>query len=135
MAQAVLGYYARPGMMTSAGAHAGRLAGLPPGIAGAAGVTHGALVHEHLTALYGFSLPDDRRDSVHLRRAERLLERIIAADGRPLDVARPAAERVAGLTADPDATLAPLRALLAEDDRVAVPALVRNALRGRDEPV
>jgi hypothetical protein len=248
--------------------------------------------------LYGFSLPDERRDTVHLRRAERLLERIAAADGRPLDVARPAAgriaancrqftvlsltmlrargtpararcgfgayfgggyfgggffedhwvcevwdaarrrwvladaqldavqrdrfgirfdvldvprdqfltageawrryragqadparfglsvvgesgdwwiagnlmrdaaalcglellpwdcwgvmprpgepidagrlalfDRLAALTAEPDATLAPLRALLAEDDRVAVPPLVRNALRGRDEPV
>ncbi|HEY6481456.1 MAG TPA: transglutaminase domain-containing protein [Streptosporangiaceae bacterium] len=289
----VLGYYARPGVMTSAGTHAGRLAGLPPGIAGAAGVTHGVLVHEHMTALYGFSLPPERRDTVHLRRAERLLERIAAADGRPLDEARPVTERtaancrqftvlaltmlraqgtpararcgfaayfgggffedhwvcelwdadrqrwvladaqldavhrdqfgigfdvldvprdqfltageawrrfragqadparfglsvigesgdwwiagnlmrdaaalcglellpwdcwgvmprpgepidagrlalfdrLAGLTADPDATLAPLRALLAEDDRVAVPALVRNALRGCLEPV
>jgi hypothetical protein len=292
-AQAVLGYYARPGVMTSAGTQAGRLAGLPPGIGAAAAVTHGVLVHEHLADLYGITLPRDRRDTVHLRRAERLLERIAAADGRPLDVARPAAgrmaancrqftvlavtmlraqgtpararcgfgayftqgyfedhwvcerwdagrqrwvladaqldavqqdrfgigfdvldvprdqfltageawrrfragqadparfglsvvgesgdwwiagnlmrdaaalcglellpwdcwgvmprpgepigagelelfDRLAGLTADPDATLAPLRALLAEDGRVAVPPLVRNAVRGRDEPV
>jgi hypothetical protein len=44
-------------------------------------------------------------------------------------------DRLAGLTADPDATLPPLRALLAEDGRLAVPPLVRNALRGRAEPV
>ena len=37
MAQDVLGYYPRPGVMTSAGAQAGRLAGLPPGIGGRPG--------------------------------------------------------------------------------------------------
>jgi hypothetical protein len=92
----VLGYYRRPGLMTSAGAQAGLLAGLPADIGGLAGVTHGVLVHEHLAGLYGFRLPDERRDSVHLRRAEQLLERISAEDDRPLDVARPAARRVAG---------------------------------------
>jgi Transglutaminase-like superfamily len=92
----VLGYYERPGVMTSAGSQAGLLAGLPAGIGGLAGVTHGVLVHEHLAGLYGFQLPDERRDSVHLRRAEQLLERIITEDGRPLGVARPAAQRVAG---------------------------------------
>jgi hypothetical protein len=92
----VLGYYGQPGVMTSAGAQAGLLAGLPADAAGLAAVTHGVLVHEHLTGLYGFTLPDERRDSVHLRRAEQLLERIAAEDARPLGVARPAAQRVAG---------------------------------------
>ena len=93
----VLAYYQRPGVMTSAGSQAGLLAGLPADIGGLAGLTHGVLVHEHLTGLYGFELPDGRRDSVHLRPAEQLLERIITEDGRPLDVARPAAKRVAGV--------------------------------------
>jgi hypothetical protein len=92
----VLGYYGQPGVMTSAGAQAGLLAGLPADAAGLAAVIQGVLIHEHLTGLYGFTLPDERRDSVHLRRAEQLLERIAAADSRPLDVARPAAQRVAG---------------------------------------
>jgi hypothetical protein len=91
-----LGYYQRPGVMTSAGAQAGLLDGLPAGVGALAGVAQGVLVHEHLTRLYGFELPADRRDSVHLRPAERLLERIAAQDARPLDVARPPAGRVAG---------------------------------------
>jgi hypothetical protein len=91
-----LGYYRQPGLMTSAGGQAGLLAGLPGDIGGLAAVTHGVLVHEHLTALYGLTLPPERRDSVHLRRAEQLLERIRAADGRPLGEARPAPRRVAG---------------------------------------
>lgn len=92
----VLGYYRQPGVMTSAGAQAGLLAGLPGDVGGLAGVTHGVLVHEHLAGLYGFEMPDERRDSVHLRPAERLLERISAEDGRPLGTARPAPARVAG---------------------------------------
>ena len=97
MPQDVLDYYTRPGVMTSAGSQARLLAGLPPGIGGLAAVTQGVLVHEHLTGLYGFELPDGRRDSVHLRRAEQLLQRISAEDGRPLTVARPAPARVAGI--------------------------------------
>ena len=95
MPQDVLDYYTRPGVMTSAGSQARLLAGLPPGIGGLAVVTQGVLVHEHLTGLYGFELPDERRDSVHLRRAEQLLQRISTEDGRPLAVARPAPARVA----------------------------------------
>src|ERR1700729_3493333 len=91
----VLAYYRRPGVMTSAGSQAGLLAGLPADIGGLAAGTHGALGPERLAGLYGFQLPDERRDSVHLRPAERLLERIITEDGRPLAVARPAAQRVA----------------------------------------
>ena len=97
MPQDVLDYYTRPGVMTSAGSQARLLAGLPPGIGGLAAVTQGVLVHEHLTGLYGFELPDERRDSVHLRRAEQLLQRISTEDGRPLAVARPAPARVAGI--------------------------------------
>jgi len=91
-----LAYYQRPGVMTSAGEHAGRLDGLPADAGALAELTQGLLVHEHLTGLYGFELPAQRRDSVHLRPAELLLERIIAEDASPLTVARPAASRVAG---------------------------------------
>ena len=95
-AQDALGYYRRPGVMTSAGAQARHLDGLPADVGGLAGVVQGVLVHEHLTGWYGFELPDGRSDSVHLRPAEQLLERIITEDSRPLGVARAAAERVAG---------------------------------------
>jgi hypothetical protein len=44
-------------------------------------------------------------------------------------------DRLAVLTADPDASLAPLRAWYDRDDRLRVPSVVRNALRGRDERV
>jgi hypothetical protein len=91
-----LGYYQRPGVMTWAGEHAGRLDGLPADVGGLAEVTQGILIHEHLARLYDFKLPDERRDSVHLRPAELLLERIISEDARPLSVARPASARVAG---------------------------------------
>jgi Transglutaminase-like superfamily len=44
-------------------------------------------------------------------------------------------DRMAELTQEPDAVFGELRALLADDERVRVPAAVRNAVRGRDEPV
>jgi hypothetical protein len=95
-ADAGLDYYRRPGLMTSAGGQSGQLAGLPAGAGALAEVTQGVMVHEHLAGLYGFELADERRGSVHIRPAERLLSAIIAQDAAPLSVARPAAARVAG---------------------------------------
>ena len=44
-------------------------------------------------------------------------------------------DRLAVLTTDPDASLEPLRACYDRDDRLRVPPVVRNALRGRGERV
>lgn len=61
---------------------------------------------------------------------------VMPGPGDPMDAARLALfDRLAELTADPDASLQALRALQEEDDRIAVPPLVRNALRGLAEPV
>ena len=42
-------------------------------------------------------------------------------------------DELAALTADPDASLAELRARYAADERLRVPAVVRNAIRGTTE--
>jgi len=44
-------------------------------------------------------------------------------------------DRLARLTENPDAAMAELRQLCQDDDRVRVPPLVRNYLRGTDEPL
>ncbi len=46
--------------------------------------------------MYGFELAEERRASVHLRPVSRLLDQIVAEDGRPLDVAREPSARVPG---------------------------------------
>ncbi|HTZ23919.1 MAG TPA: transglutaminase domain-containing protein [Streptosporangiaceae bacterium] len=81
-------FYTRPGAMTSPGRYAPLLACLPRDIPGLAAIAHGLLIHEHMAAGYGVTLSGEQRESVHVRPVERMLELIMANDGRPLDVAR-----------------------------------------------
>ena len=87
-------FYTRPGPMTSPGRYAPLLAGLPRDIPGLAAIAHGLLIHEHMVAGYGVTLSGEQRESVHARPVERMLELIMAGDGRPLDVAREPAARL-----------------------------------------
>jgi hypothetical protein len=91
-----LPFYTAPGAMTSAGRYASLLEPLPRDVAALAAVAHGLVVHEHIAPAYGVSLTDEDRDSVHIRPVERLLERIMSRDSRPLGISRAVADRVAG---------------------------------------
>jgi hypothetical protein len=91
-----LPFYAEPAVMTSPGRHAPLFAALPRDLAGLAAVGHGLVVHEHLAWAYEVTLSDKDRNDVHLRPVERVLERIVARDDRPLGVARLPSGRVAG---------------------------------------
>ncbi len=79
-----LPYYSRPGPMTSPGQHAALIKDLPGDVSALATVLHGLIVHEHLAGLYGVTLTDEDRASVHVRPAEDLLGLIAARDSRPL---------------------------------------------------
>jgi hypothetical protein len=94
--QRVLDFYVQPAVMTSAGAYAPRFEGLPRDVGGLARVAQGLVIHEFLVGSYGVTLTDERRSSVHLRPVERILERLLASDDRPLTTARPADARLAG---------------------------------------
>jgi hypothetical protein len=94
--QSTLAFYTRPGVMTSGGRQASRFERLPRGVAALAAVAQGLVVHEHMAAAYGVTLSEDDRSTVHVRPVEQLLERIVARDDRPLDVARAPAGRIAG---------------------------------------
>lgn len=89
-------FYAQPTGFTSPGNHAEALAGLPADPAALAEIAHGLIVHEHMAGMYGFEMPAERRASVHLRPVSRLLDEIVAEDGRPLDVAREPSARLPG---------------------------------------
>jgi hypothetical protein len=55
---------------------------------------------------------------------------------KPIDEAdRALFDRLAALTQQPDACLAELRRLCGEDPRLRIPETVRNAVRGREEPL
>jgi hypothetical protein len=95
-AMSTLAFYARSGVLTSAGRYAALFEPLPGDVAALAAVGHGLLIHEHLAHAYGVTLSEQDRHPVHLRGAEQLLEQVVTRDDRPLDVARPPAGRVPG---------------------------------------
>jgi hypothetical protein len=92
----LLDFYTRPGTMTAAGRYAGLFEDLPRDVAALAELGHGLLIHEHIAPSYGVTLSDERRGSVHIRPLERLLERLVAEDDRPLTAARTAEARLPG---------------------------------------
>jgi transglutaminase superfamily protein len=96
--QQILDFYARPGAMTSAGDHAARLAGLPDDVGALARIVQGLAIHEFVASdFYGVRIPDSRRSESHLRRVDRMLDRLLAIDDRPLTTARPADKRLVGV--------------------------------------
>jgi hypothetical protein len=59
--QATESFYTEAGVLTSPRQHAAALAGLPEGVAALTKVAQGLIVHEHMTGMYGFELPAERR--------------------------------------------------------------------------
>jgi hypothetical protein len=87
--------FIQPGIMTTPGRHASLFSVVPESITGMTAIGHGLFIHEHIAAQYGVRLSDEDRASVHERRLENLLARIVERDPRPLDVPREPAARTA----------------------------------------
>ncbi|GAA2135020.1 transglutaminase domain-containing protein [Glycomyces algeriensis] len=94
-AKAVLDYYTQAGPLTDAGAHRDALLDLPADVPGILAAVQGNLVHQALTGLYGFELPEDRKDTAHVRPTTGILDRILGDDRRPLTEAREPEHRFA----------------------------------------
>jgi|SRR5271165_64824 len=90
------GSYLQPAVMTAPGKYRPLLADLPQDIADLAAVAHGLLIHEHIAGVYGVTLTQERRASVHVRPVAGLLARMMAEDSRSLTVAREPASRLPG---------------------------------------
>jgi len=94
----ILDFYRRPAGMTSAGRFAPLFDQLPRDVAALVRVVQGLVLHEFAAAdWYGVSLSDERRSESHIRPVERMLERLLALDDRPLTVARPPERRLVGV--------------------------------------
>jgi hypothetical protein len=89
--------YRIPIAMSDAGRQARLLDGLPHDVGGLAHIVQGLLVHEHIAPAYGLTLSPEQHAQAHLRPVEKILETIAAQDQRPLQLARPAGERVVGV--------------------------------------
>ncbi len=95
---AATAYYDRPGMMTSAGKHAAMLGTLPSDVDDLVRIVQGVTLHEYVAGdLYGFRIPEARKNESHIRSAEELVNQILALDARPLSVARPVEKRLIGV--------------------------------------
>jgi hypothetical protein len=92
-----LAYYAQPGAMTGGGQHAKALAALPADVAALAEIIQGLAIHQYMAEAYGFQVPEERKAEPHIRAADRILDRILALDDRPLSMARPPEKRVVGV--------------------------------------
>jgi hypothetical protein len=95
--QDVLDFYAQPAPMSAAGRHAQALAELPADVAKLAEIIQGLAVHQYMADAYGFDVPEQRKEESHIRATEKILDRILATDNRPLTVARPVDKRVVGI--------------------------------------
>jgi hypothetical protein len=96
--QHVLTYYARHSPFSEPGRHAALLEGLPSNPESVAEVVQGLVIYEHVAEpFYGVALDPARREESHIRRAEALIDTILAEDERPLAVARPPEKRLVGI--------------------------------------
>ena len=92
--QPALALYSQPAAMTAAGRYAPLLENLPGDIPSLAAIAHGLLIHEHMAHGYGVTLTREDRSSVHIRPVEQMLTQVLARDSRPLQIARPPADRL-----------------------------------------
>jgi hypothetical protein len=88
--------FSRSGIHTDPGRFADELRALPDDLEALGRVNRGLIVHEHLAGLYGVTLDDDDRSSVHVRRVDDLLARAMAKCDAPLGERREPAQRIAG---------------------------------------
>jgi hypothetical protein len=93
----MLDFYKRPAAMTSGGEYAAMLAGLPNDDGALVRIVQGLALHEYMASAYGVTIPEQRRSESHIRRIDRMLDRLLAEDARPLTVARPPQKRLVGV--------------------------------------
>ena len=93
--QQLLDFYSRPGGMTSAGKFASLLAALPNDVAAIVRIVQGLGIYDVVAPdFYGFNIPDQRKNEIHLRPLEEMLNHLLAIDNQPLTVARPVEKRL-----------------------------------------
>lgn len=97
MRQRILDFYSAPGTMTAPGRHAALFATLPDDVGALTRIVQGLAIHEYAASQYGVTVPDDRKAESHIRTVEKMLDRLLEIDPRPLSVARPPEKRLVGV--------------------------------------
>lgn len=92
-----LDFYRTAVAFSDPGSKAALFDGLPHGPEKLADVVQGLLMHQHVAPTYPVALTGAQIEQAHVRSIEEMLAAIVAHDGRPLHVARPAKERQVGV--------------------------------------
>jgi hypothetical protein len=93
----ILKYYADAGAMTTGGTHDSYLRSAPSGIRELAATVQQLFIYDVVAKeFYGFDVPRQRTDEIHLRSTEALLDRIIQLDDSPLVRPRSVDKRTIG---------------------------------------
>ncbi len=96
----LLSFYARQGPLTELGRHAALAEALPADVGELCQIVQGLLIHDRWLPAYGVEAPRQRLQELHLRFAERILDRALELDSRPWIEPRPPAARVIGCCRD-----------------------------------
>ncbi|MGA7880982.1 MAG: hypothetical protein WCD63_08945, partial [Terrimicrobiaceae bacterium] len=92
-----LEFYARPEGLTKANKHARLFDGLSSKVHELVRSIQHLVVYDVVAAdFYGFKIPEERRDEIHIRPMEELLGRLLALEERELSVPRPVDRRLVG---------------------------------------
>ncbi|PLP56747.1 transglutaminase [Mesorhizobium loti] len=96
--ESVLEYYTRQSAFSTPGRHAALFDVLPSDPAGIARAIQGLLIYEHVAEpFYGCPIDDARRAESHIRPIEKIIDTLLALDGRPLSVTRRPEYRLVGI--------------------------------------
>jgi hypothetical protein len=90
-------FFAEHSAVTTPGRHARIFRELPHQVGELVDLIQRLVVYDVVAPeFYGFTVPEKRRDEIHMRRVEQILDGILALDDRPLASARPIERRLAG---------------------------------------
>jgi hypothetical protein len=91
----VLEFYRQPGIMSSAGKYAGTLKNLPDSVDDLVNIIQGLMIYDAVALdFYGHVIPESRKDEIHIRPVEKMLDRIFALDGHSLSTRRSIEKRL-----------------------------------------
>lgn len=90
--QEILDFYRQPSAMTSMGKHAALVSKLPNDVGEIVRTVQGLGIYGLATR--GFDVPKERENEIQIRPVEKMLDRLVAMDDRPLTIARPVESRL-----------------------------------------
>jgi hypothetical protein len=90
-------FFGEHSAVTTPGRHASVFRQLPQPVGELVNIIQHLVIYDVVAPeFYGFTVPERRRDEIHTRRVEQILDGVFALDNRPLSAARPVERRLAG---------------------------------------